>query len=562
MKSKLKLLLTFLIIFFVFGSYNISEASSEAVEYFQSNIELNRDGTVSFKEYIEYNFGNNQQHGLVRNLIYKKTNQDGKKYVTEITGLEVSDNNGNPYNFYQSKKGDYIELKIGDENKLVSGIKTYVITYTVLGSFTYFTDHDEFYWNLTGNEWDVPIKSFVSHIKLPENVSEDQISVLCYSGIYGSTDQSCEINIMDSVIEVSSSKILEPGEGLTLVISLPKGVVGVLEPKIDKPSFFQILILVLVAIAALFWFIFLPIKVLSKYIKDRKFTKSHEKIVSAWFEPPQYDDGDVFTPAETGFIVDKSIDHKELTATIIHLAQRGYLKIKEEKKGRFTFVKLKDTNPDELKDFEIEILEAIFEKGNEVTDKELKKSTSIFTSISKFNKKVEEILINKQMFDEKPSSVFVKNMVFFSLGLATMNIPLSLFSLLGKNSAKRSLLGVEKYSEAKSLMNFLKSQDEQLNFQSKNQMFFEKLLPYATAFGVEKIWAERFKDISMQKPNWYEGDNFTNSIFIGSMTRSIGGSLRSASSAPSTRSSSGFSSGSSGGGFSGGGGGGGGGGSW
>jgi uncharacterized membrane protein len=143
-----------------------------------------------------------------------------------------------------------------------------------------------------------------------------------------------------------------------------------------------------------------------------------------------------------------------------------------------------------------------------------------------------------------------------------MNIPLSLFSLLGRNSAKRSLLGVEKYSEAKSLMNFLKSQDEQLNFQSKNQMFFEKLPPYATAFGVEKIWAERFKDISMQKPNWYEGDNFTNSIFIGSMTRSIGGSLRSASSAPSTRSSSGFSSGSSGGGFSGGGGGGGGGGSW
>jgi len=120
--------------------------------------------------------------------------------------------------------------------------------------------------------------------------------------------------------------------------------------------------------------------------------------------------------------------------------------------------------------------------------------------------------------------------------------------------------GIQAYSEAKSLKNFLSSQKEQLEFQAKTQVFFEKLLPYATAFGVEKIWAERFKGITLQKPDWYEGDFNTmqfaviTSAINKSVTRSVANMTRS--------SSSGFSSGSSGGGFSGGGGGGGGGGSW
>jgi uncharacterized membrane protein len=94
-------------------------------------------------------------------------------------------------------------------------------------------------------------------------------------------------------------------------------------------------------------------------------------------------------------------------------------------------------------------------------------------------------------------------------------------------------------------------------------MFFEKLLPYAVAFGVEKVWAGRFKDIKLHNPDWYQSyDNraFTTAYFLGSMNSSFSNFRTSATP---TRSSSGFSSGfSSGGGFSGGGGGGGGGGSW
>ena len=107
-----------------------------------------------------------------------------------------------------------------------------------------------------------------------------------------------------------------------------------------------------------------------------------------------------------------------------------------------------------------------------------------------------------------------------------------------------------------SLKNFLSSQNDQIDFQAKEMMFFEKLLPYATAFGVDDIWIKRFKNIYGANPEWYQGNDLTSLVLLN---KAVSNSYRI--STYKGRSSSGFSSGFSGG-HSGGGGGGGGGGSW
>jgi hypothetical protein len=66
---------------------------------------------------------------------------------------------------------------------------------------------------------------------------------------------------------------------------------------------------------------------------------------------------------------------------------------------------------------------------------------------------------------------------------------------------KKTLFGSEQAAVARSLRNFLTSQDKKLAFQAKNQMMFEKLLPFAVAFGVEGIWAKRFKDLDSKIPS-------------------------------------------------------------
>lgn len=567
MTLKTKVLMSIPICIFVFlilSNINCSLAQTPKITNFNSEIDIQKEGTLLIEEKIDVDFGVEQKHGLVREITYKKVNEDGDRLKFAVEIIEVSDGQGYKYNFSSSKINDYIELKIGDPNKLITGIKTYVIKYRVSGGITYFTDHDELYWNLSGNYWNYPIESFNSKIKLPEGTDKENIKYLCYEGNDTSEEQTCNIKYDDGVILVSSSRVLAPGEGITAGISFPKGLVAVLEPEKDEMSLFSKITLGLLTLLASLWYLVLPIKIIFNSLKERKFTKQNEKIVAAWFEPPQYDKGDVFTPAEAGFILDKKIDHRELTATIIHLAQRGFLRIREDSKNNFSFIKIKSIDSPGLKDFEEKVLEAIFEKGDDVSDKDLKKSTTLFTKISDFNKKVEDSLMNEHMFEQKPSAVDTKNMIFTGIGFTTFNLLLGFAALLfGRGSAKRTLNGVQKYSEAMSLLNFIKSQDEQLNFQANNQMFFEKLLPYAAAFGVEKIWAERFKDLSMAKPDWYEGSSFTSAAFVSVMTRNIGGSVRSAtaSSMSSTRSSSGFSSGFSGG-HSGGGGGGGGGGGW
>ncbi|KKS60048.1 MAG: hypothetical protein UV26_C0010G0001, partial [candidate division WWE3 bacterium GW2011_GWF2_42_42] len=76
------------------------------------------------------------------------------------------------------------------------------------------------------------------------------------------------------------------------------------------------------------------------------------------------------------------------------------------------------------------------------------------------------------------------------------NVFLAVVSFIwGRKSPRRPDSGIQTYSEAVSLKNFLVSQDPQFDFQAQEMMFFEKLLPYATAFGVEDVWLKRFKDL-------------------------------------------------------------------
>ena len=176
--------------FTLFVSLNIlfkSLVFAEKIDSFYSDVQINKDGTVTIEETIKYDFESSQKHGLVRDLVFKTKNEDGKTYITNISIISISDDKGYQYNYSKSKTSDYIELKIGDADKLITGKKTYVIKYNISGALRYFTDHDEFYWNLLGFDWNVPILKFSSLITLPTNLQDSEIKYVCYEGSLGST---------------------------------------------------------------------------------------------------------------------------------------------------------------------------------------------------------------------------------------------------------------------------------------------------------------------------------------------------------------------------------------
>ncbi len=546
--------------------------ASEIISDFNSYIGINTNGTVDFEERILYDFGSAQKHGIYRSIPVTKVNQDNKTYKMEFSDITVNADSPTPATHKNNFDNNILTIQIGDPNKLVTGQNLYDIRYKVSGAITYFTDHDELYWNITGNQWEVPIQKVESQITVPfQAVNVGDVKAECWTGMSGETRKNCTVNVMSNIV-LTTADPLNPKEGLTVVVSFPKGVVQAVEPIQIKPideSLIQRMavftVSAIVTAGGFLWYVFYPIKVFLKWLRERKNTKSKERIVAAWFESPETLDKRSLTPAETGCLVDKDVDHKAISATIIDLAQRGFIKIIVNEKKQVSLQKIINyREKKELVSFEMDLLDGLFSNGAlEVRNiSDLKTDTSFYGTIESFKAKISRDLVDGGLFKDNPIGTKLYFSVIGVISLITFNFMMAFISFfMGRKSARRTDLGIEKYSEAVSLKNFLVSQSEQLNFQSQNQMFFEKLLPFATAFGVERIWAKRFEGLELVQPGWYDGDIsnvYAFSVISGSLNSSIRSNISYMSS---TRSSSGFSSGFSGG-SSGGGGGGGGGGSW
>jgi uncharacterized membrane protein len=561
-------LIIFTIIAFLNSSSYIN--AQESITNYTTENTINLDGTVSIKEVITYDFGTAQKHGIFRFIPLSKKNEEGKEFKMSISGITVTDDSGLPFAFTTSEADNKVTIKIGDANKFVTGKVKYHISYKISGALTYFSEHDEFYWNVTGNDSQVAIKSVTAETQIPSGVLKEQAKAVCFTGVSGSTESRCTITPKGNRLKVISNNELAPGEGLTLAVRFPPGVVSKLEPVEIVPykaSFFQKLVgfifSLLLIVGLAFWNIIFPIKIFLKWNKDHKNTKQKQRIVSAWFSSPETLDDSKLSPAETSCLIDKSVDNKDITATLIELAQRGFLKIVVSEKKEVTLNLLKQYKAESgLLDYEQTILDGFFKDGslNTRSISDISGSTTFLKYINAFKKQVSLSLIKHGFFVDNIEKVGLLYSVVGMFALFTINIPLAIVAFIfGRKSALKTDLGVEKYSEAMSLRNFLVSQDAQINFQSQNQMFFEKLLPYATAFGVEKVWAKRFEKMNFQPSDWYEGDlhrTLLATTITSSINRAVGASMTT-----STHSSSGFSSGFSGG-HSGGGGGGGGTGSW
>ncbi|NMB84326.1 DUF2207 domain-containing protein [Candidatus Roizmanbacteria bacterium] len=534
---------------------------AEKINEFSTEITINKDAWIDVSEKIVYDFGLNSRHGIYRDIPVVWTNTAGKTYSLDHILLSVVDENGKPYRYVKSYVDDSLQLKIGDPAKTVSGIHTYVINYRVGGAITYFSDHDELNRNITGNKWEVPIEKVDAIISFPEKITDVGYRTACYSGGFGSRESACQSDIKDNKVFFSTTKSLFAGGNLTVVFGFPKNIVATLEAK-EKVSFFSTfagkIVSFLLFIGFIGWFLVYPIYIIIKWWKTGRDPKPSTGEARAWFEAPKVGSRSM-TPVEVGALVDESVDLRDISALIVDLARRGYLMIEERKKNDFYFVKKKEYSQDKtLLSFEQKILQEIFDNKKEIRLKD----ENLSAEIEKVKKMVYEKLVTDKLFPKNPQSIRTFYTVIAFLGLMTGNIFLFIVALIfGRAMPRKTQAGIDAATVGKSLKNFLSSQERQLEFQAKKQMMFEKLLPFAVAFGVERIWAKRFSSLDIKSPDWYNGYDgraFNSVLFVNSLDSSLS-SFRSV--ATPTQSSTGFSSGFSGG-FSGGGSGGGGGGSW
>jgi hypothetical protein len=215
------------VVFFVMLCTVSVAHADERILNFNVSYEVLPDASVEVVETIVYDFGAEERHGIYRTILRNFTDTSGVSHEIDVSVRSVSDENGNPYLWQEEGSNDIFHLRIGDPGSFVRGTQTYVVAYTLTNALAYLDDRVELYWNVTGNEWEIPIDSVHASVVVPEMnnlgmpATTTIVGYACYQGIIGSSE-SCISGANNSLVIFSSGRALSPGEGMTVAVGFPK----------------------------------------------------------------------------------------------------------------------------------------------------------------------------------------------------------------------------------------------------------------------------------------------------------------------------------------------------
>jgi uncharacterized membrane protein len=556
-------------------------AQDFTIENFGSDITVSQDSSILVKETIVVRF-KNPKHGIYREIPFRYTDESGYMMEAPIEVLSVTDGSGKNWKYKISKRGNVVNVRIGDPRSYVDGIRTYVITYNVQNAILFLDDHDELYWNVTGNYWRSPIEKASANVTLASRKQSGNFWAACYTGRLNSGESACGFDTSHNSAEFFAKRNLAPREGFTIAFGWNKGL-------ITPPPAWKIFMWKMNLGEN--WIFVLPvlsILVMGHLWYRRGRDPRVRESVTVMYEPPKYN-GESLTPGEVGTIVDEKLDSRDITSSIVGLAVKGYLKIEESKteglishSTDYYLSKVKEAN-EKLSAFEKILMKNIFAgdmPGRLVSD--LK--NNFYTQIELLKTTLYGELMRKKYFLVSPDKVrkfyFAAGMVVAVIGALALHfltpsaggkavfagiftgLPVLAFA---KVMPAKTKAGASVYMDIRGFQEFLRRAEKDRLQRMGDKDLFSKFLPYAIALDVVDNWAKAFEGVYQDTPGWYTSESGLRTFSPYHFSRSINSATSSLASAMySAPRGSGVSSGGSfgGGGSSGGGFGGGGGGSW
>ncbi len=338
----------------IFGSIFAQE---ERITFFGSKIDVDSTSITVTENINAFSQGVNIRRGIFRTLPLKRT-INGKNIQVRYDILSVK-MNGITSDYHTETDDGNFKIYVGSENDfLTPGIEyQYEIKYKTDNQIGFFKNYDELYWNVTGNDWDFKIDSVSATVNLPVKAKVIQNS--CYTGIYGSSANNCSSSINGNSI-TWKAKNLSYYEGLTVAVGFNKGVVKMPPP----PGFFEKF--------GLFLALFLTILGFAYFLYNSWVKYGIDPVKPTVY--PQFNVPNNLSPASLAYLKNEYFDTKYITASIVNLAIKGFVKIREAKKEQlfglydediYIIQKLKNSN-EELPKEEVKIMEELFKENNEI----------------------------------------------------------------------------------------------------------------------------------------------------------------------------------------------------
>ena len=286
-----KFLLTTILIFFV--SVLPVFASGYDTNFYGTTVNVAEDNSYDIEEVIRVNF-EEPRHGIFRFIPTKGV---------RLTNIDVP---GRPFTTY--KEGDNEVIQIGSADKVITGEYSYLINYKISMWADENNEKDMFLINVLPTDWETSIDEFVCVVEMPKKT--DLSSLKVYSGPYGSETNECNVKVNTDGNSIAlTAKNVPEHNGVTLSVELPDGYW-------NAPVYGA-------ATNRLYLGIIAPLLAFFAWIKRKKHV-----VVTPEFYPPND-----MTPGEIGFYCDETADDKDLFASIVYLANKGYMNIKEDSSG-------------------------------------------------------------------------------------------------------------------------------------------------------------------------------------------------------------------------------------
>jgi uncharacterized membrane protein YgcG len=542
------------------------DGNPEQIDSYDVHYTIAKSGVVHAVETIQYDFGDTaDRHGILRFLDSHFVESATQDRVYKYSNITVSSPTGASALFSTSTQEDVL-IQVGNKNATLGGKQTYVLSYDISGALNATKSAsgralDEFYWNVTGTEWEIPIDQLNVTVTGPSASS----AVTCAAGANGSSN-SCLSQTRTATGATFSEGTIPAGDGVTIDVGWPGGTYGsaapILEPHLspdagnvyagtnDGPDPFWTswnwgVGLGLLVLIPLGYLLFVRVRQ-----RDEEFTGEtpgtvpmdiqnaplgtaplHETIV-VQYEPPKG-----FPVGAVGLLMTKQQTKLDVTVTLLDLAARGHLRIEEVPGGArhraadYTLVptptKATASDTASLLPHEQLLLLDLFSNGTStVTLSSLKYTfasqyTAVETGIQAW------VQSGKYFLDKLTRAhpvlswtiaasvaVFIA-MMFFDKAWTLWPIGAFIGSVLSlrqsRRAVRRSALGHAVFVQLQGFKLYIATAEaNQIHFEEGIDIF-SRYLPWATAFGEADHWTGVFADLAKEgkydgSPDWYVGN--------------------------------------------------------
>jgi uncharacterized membrane protein YgcG len=513
------------------------------IRNFDVQLDVRADASLDVTETIDADFAV-AKHGILREMpIHYAVGMH--QYSLRVRLRGVDDGEGREYEWSVSHEDNLMKIRIGSPEFTVRGRQRYRIRYHVERAILWEGNHAwengnyaVLRWNATGTEWQVPIDASKVTVHLPRNLNDFELNADAWTGYYNARGKAFTKRVVDGRTIEYTTAALRPREGITVEISMPADAVA--QPGRWKEftwwltDNFPYAVFPLTALSCFLFWLF----------RGRDLPGTGTIVVN--YEAPEG-----LRPAEVGTLVDERVDLSDISATIIDLAVRGYLKIEELKSGSwfssgsdYRFTRLKGSEG--LKNFELRLYNQIFGKNDEVALSDLHEK--FFPVLSRVKDDLYGGLSREGFFDGNPhtvrgaSAVLGILLVLAVLGAACLIqlglvgriffLPVLIAGILSvltvvitsRVMPRKTQKGRVAWEKIVGLQEYIRRAEVDDIQEQERKGVFERLLPYAIIFGLSKRWGKAFADLYVQPPDWYQPSrpmDFSTWVLVNDLDRSM-----------------------------------------